>query len=38
MVGIAGAPELRDPYWPLHPAKALGTDVTWLVPYQRAKG
>lgn len=28
---------LRDPYWPLHAAKALGVDVTWPVQYERAK-
>jgi 2,4-dienoyl-CoA reductase-like NADH-dependent reductase (Old Yellow Enzyme family) len=28
---------LRDPYWPLHAAKALGVDVTWPLQYQRAK-
>ena len=27
---------LRDPYWPLHAAKALGVNVTWPVQYQRA--
>ncbi|HET7186512.1 MAG TPA: NADH:flavin oxidoreductase/NADH oxidase [Gemmatimonadaceae bacterium] len=27
---------LRDPYWPLHAAKALGASVTWPVQYQRA--
>jgi 2,4-dienoyl-CoA reductase-like NADH-dependent reductase (Old Yellow Enzyme family) len=27
---------LRDPYWPLHSAKALGAHVTWPVQYQRA--
>ena len=27
---------LRDPYWPLHSAKALGASVTWPVQYQRA--
>lgn len=29
--------ELRDPYWPLHAAKALGFDVPWPVQYERAK-
>ncbi len=29
--------ELRDPYWPLHAAKALGHDVKWPVQYERAK-
>ena len=28
---------LRDPYWPLHAAKALGVDVQWPSQYQRAK-
>jgi 2,4-dienoyl-CoA reductase-like NADH-dependent reductase (Old Yellow Enzyme family) len=28
---------LRDPYWPLHAAKALGVDVAWPGQYQRAK-
>ena len=28
---------LRDPYWPLHAARALGVDVPWPVQYQRAK-
>jgi 2,4-dienoyl-CoA reductase-like NADH-dependent reductase (Old Yellow Enzyme family) len=28
---------LRDPYWPLHAAKALGADVEWPLPYGRAK-
>jgi 2,4-dienoyl-CoA reductase-like NADH-dependent reductase (Old Yellow Enzyme family) len=27
---------LRDPYWPLHSAKALGVKITWPVQYQRA--
>jgi 2,4-dienoyl-CoA reductase-like NADH-dependent reductase (Old Yellow Enzyme family) len=27
---------LRDPYWPLHAAKALGASITWPVQYQRA--
>jgi 2,4-dienoyl-CoA reductase-like NADH-dependent reductase (Old Yellow Enzyme family) len=29
--------ELRDPYWPLHAATALGADVAWPVQYERAK-
>ncbi len=29
--------ELRDPYWPLHAAHALGVDVPWPPQYQRAK-
>jgi 2,4-dienoyl-CoA reductase-like NADH-dependent reductase (Old Yellow Enzyme family) len=28
---------LRDPYWPLHAARALGADVAWPKQYQRAK-
>lgn len=28
---------LRDPYWPLHAAAALHTEVTWPQQYQRAK-
>lgn len=28
---------LRDPYWPLHAAKALGYDIQWPVQYERAK-
>jgi len=28
---------LRDPYWPLHAAKALGADVPWPKQYERAK-
>ena len=28
--------ELRDPYWPLHAARALGVDVEWPVEYLRA--
>jgi 2,4-dienoyl-CoA reductase-like NADH-dependent reductase (Old Yellow Enzyme family) len=28
---------LRDPYWPLHAAKALGTDIAWPVQYLRAR-
>lgn len=28
---------LRDPYWPLHAARALGAAVAWPVQYQRAK-
>ena len=28
---------LRDPYWPLHAAKALGIDVPWPEQYLRAK-
>lgn len=28
---------LRDPYWPLHAAEALGVDVPWPPQYERAK-
>lgn len=28
---------LRDPYWPLHAARALGADTAWPVQYERAK-
>ena len=28
---------LRDPYWPLHAALALGVDLPWPSPYLRAK-
>ncbi len=28
---------LRDPYWPLHAAKALGVEVRWPIQYERAK-
>lgn len=28
---------LRDPYWPLHAAKALGVDLQWPEQYERAK-
>ena len=28
---------LRDPYWPLHAAQALGTDIDWPKQYDRAK-
>src|SRR5437588_3506712 len=28
---------LRDPYWPLHAAKALGHDMAWPLQYERAK-
>jgi len=36
LVALARA-ELRDPYWPLHAAHALGQDITWPVQYERAK-
>jgi hypothetical protein len=28
---------LRDPYWPLHAAQALGHDLAWPKQYERAK-
>ena len=28
---------LRDPYWPMHAARALGATITWPLQYQRAK-
>jgi 2,4-dienoyl-CoA reductase-like NADH-dependent reductase (Old Yellow Enzyme family) len=28
---------LRNPYWPLHAARALGYDIPWPKQYQRAK-
>jgi 2,4-dienoyl-CoA reductase-like NADH-dependent reductase (Old Yellow Enzyme family) len=28
---------LRDPYWPLHAAKALNVDLPWPPQYLRAK-
>lgn len=28
---------LRDPYWPLHAARALGIDIPWPPQYERAK-
>lgn len=28
---------LRDPYWPLHAAQALHSDIMWPVQYERAK-
>ena len=32
-----GRAMLRDPYWPLHAATALGVDIPWPVQYARAK-
>ena len=34
---IMGRQFLRDPYWPLHAAKALGADIAWPRQYLRAK-
>jgi len=28
---------LRDPYWPLHAARALGVSIAWPVQYERAR-
>lgn len=28
---------LRDPYWPLHAAQALGAEIRWPVQYERAR-
>lgn len=36
MVALARA-ELRDPYWPMHAARALGCDLHWPPQYLRAK-
>jgi len=36
LVAFARA-ELRDPYWPLHAAAALGVDMPWPAQYERAK-
>ena len=36
-VVLLGRAVLRDPYWPLHAARALGVDVAWPNQYLRAK-
>lgn len=36
LVALARA-ELRDPYWPIHAAKALDCDITWPPQYERAR-
>lgn len=36
LVALARA-ELRDPYWPIHAAAALGHDIAWPAQYERAK-
>ncbi|MFA7249852.1 MAG: NADH:flavin oxidoreductase/NADH oxidase [Dehalococcoidia bacterium] len=36
-VVLLGREELRDPYWPMHAAKALGADHEWPVQYHRAR-
>ena len=28
---------LRNPYWPLQAARELGADISWPIPYERAK-
>jgi 2,4-dienoyl-CoA reductase-like NADH-dependent reductase (Old Yellow Enzyme family) len=35
---LLGRELLRHPRWPLEAARALGTDVAWPRPYERAKG
>lgn len=34
---VLGRELLRQPYWPLHAARALGVDVEWPVQYRQAK-
>ncbi|MDD3028687.1 MAG: NADH:flavin oxidoreductase/NADH oxidase [Alphaproteobacteria bacterium] len=34
---VIGRALMRDPYWPLHAAQALGVDIDWPHPYARAK-
>jgi 2,4-dienoyl-CoA reductase-like NADH-dependent reductase (Old Yellow Enzyme family) len=36
-VVLLGRQFLRDPYWPLHAAKALAVDLDWPPQYRRAK-
>ena len=36
LIALARA-ELRDPYWPLHAAAALGQEIAWPRQYQRAR-
>jgi 2,4-dienoyl-CoA reductase-like NADH-dependent reductase (Old Yellow Enzyme family) len=36
-VVFLGRQLLRDPYWPLHAAKALGVEIPWPDQYLRAK-
>jgi 2,4-dienoyl-CoA reductase-like NADH-dependent reductase (Old Yellow Enzyme family) len=36
-VVLLGREMLRDPYWPLHAAKALNAQVDWPLQYQRAR-
>ncbi len=35
-VVLLGREFLRDPYWPLHAARALGADIAWPAQYRRA--
>ena len=38
LIGVLLARELlRDPYWPLHAARALGAEVRWPDQYLRAR-
>lgn len=37
-VVLLGREMLRDPYWPLHAAKALDAEIQWPVQYERARG
>lgn len=34
---VLGRELLRQPYWPLHAARALGVDVEWPIQYRQAK-
>jgi len=34
---LLGREFMRDPYWPLHAARALGVDIPWPKQYERAK-
>ncbi|MCU0970597.1 MAG: oxidoreductase, partial [Gammaproteobacteria bacterium] len=34
---LLGREMLRDPYWPLHAARALGADAAWPSQYLRAR-
>ena len=36
-VVLLGREELRDPYWPLHAANALHSEIKWPQQYERAK-
>ena len=37
-VVLLGREMLRDPYWPLHAAKALNAEIDWPVQYERGRG